>query len=703
MRTLVRLAIAAPWCVPLIPGAEAADLGIPAPSAASFVDWSGPYLAGQASGGASYGGFDLGAPRVGVRTVPDFRTGDGAGRNDAGRRATSAVGGLALGWGWQAGQTVIGLEADLSAASLKRPVLGTTPGFGYERRDGLDGLDIVRAKTGAYGTLRARLGYSFDRYLVYGSFGLAAADSHVLSTFPGQDGTAPDRGRREFGSVGFTLGAGIQFAILPNFALGIDYRYLDLGRTDRLGLGFVPGADGGPFSARVGAASNQVLARLYWFPGGLALPPEPDDAAPHDPDTGNSDRISVHGQTTLVAQGVPNFRSPYVGPQSLVPSQTQQTTTATVFLGLRLTDSTELYYNPEFSQGFGLSRTTGVAGFLNGEAQKAGAAAPRLRSNRYYVRQTFGLGGETETVPDGPNQLAGTRDVERVTVVAGKFALGDFFDGNAYAHDPRVDFFNWSLWASGAYDFPANLPGYTQGVMVEYNRSAFAVRGAYTQVPKEPSSDVLDPRVLRRGGATLEFEERHTLPLLHQPGKLRVGLFSNEGVTANYRDVVALTQAGTFADANEAAAATRRPRRKSGFYVNLEQALTADLGSFLRFSDGDGRTENLSFADIDRSLSGGLSLKGAGWGRAQDTVGVGAVMNALSPSHRAYLAAGGLGLVVGDGRLRYAAERAFEAYYAVGVSRAVTVTFDYQHVDSPGYNRDRGPVDAFATRLHVDF
>ena len=701
MRLLAGSATTAFCLLGALPEARAAE---PQASAArevtAFVDWSGGYLAGQASGGASYGAFGFGLPRIGNRALADFRTGDGAGRNDAGRLATSAVGGLAFGWNWQGGRTVFGLEADLSAATLKRPVPGTARGFGY---DGLEGIDILRAKTDVYGTLRARWGYSFDRYLLYASLGLAGADNHVRSTFPGQDGADPGIARRGFGSFGFTLGAGVQFAILPNFALGIDYRYLDLGRTDRLGFGVVPGAAGGPFSARVAATSNQMLARLYWFPGGLALPPEPDDAAPHDPDSGGSDRFSLHGQTTLVAQGVPNFRSPYVGPQSLVPNQTQQTTTATLFIGLKLTDSTELYYNPEFSQGFGLSRTTGVAGFLNGEAQKAGAAAPRLRSNRYYVRQTFGLGGETETVPDGPNQLAGTRDVERITVVAGKFALGDFFDGNAYAHDPRVDFFNWSLWASGAYDFPANLPGYTQGVMVEYNRSAFAVRGAYTQVPKEPSSDVLDPRVTRRGGATLEFEERHTLPLLDQPGKLRVGLFSNEGVTANYRDVVALTRGGAFDDVDDAVTATRRPRRKSGFYVNLEQTLTADLGSFLRFSDGDGRTENLSFADVDRSVSGGLSLKGAAWGRPQDTVGVGAVLNALSPSHRAYFAIGGLGLVIGDGQLRYATERSFESYYAVGVTKAVTITFDYQHVDNPAYNRDRGPVNAFATRLHVDF
>jgi len=465
----------------------------------------------------------------------------------------------------------------------------------------------------------------------------------------------------------------------------------------------VPGGAGGPGTARASFNANQLFARLMWFPDGLKVPPDPDETAPHDPDNGDTGRFSLHGQTTLIAQGVPGFRSPYEGAQSLIPHQARQTTTATIFLGLKLTDSTEVYYNPEFSQGFGLSRTLGVAGFVNGEAQKAGAPFPKLRSNRYYVKQTFGLGGETVEVPDGPNQVATRYDAERITLIAGKFALGDFFDGNIYAHDPRVDFFNWSLWGSSAWDFPANLPGFTQGVYAEYNRPEFAIRAAYTQVPKEPSSDVLDPRVFRRAGLNVEFEERHVLPWLEQPGKIRIGLFSNVGVSANNRDVVTLTQLGLFDDINDAVAATRRPRRKTGGYINLEQALTPELGLFARASLNDGRTENISFTDIDQSFSGGLSLKGKAWDRPDDTVGIGAAMNGLSPSHRAAFAAGYLGLLVGDGRLNYGTERALETYYALNLTKFVTLTFDYQFIDNPGYNRDRGPAHFFASRLHADF
>ncbi|MET0257900.1 MAG: carbohydrate porin [Methylobacterium sp.] len=676
-------------------GAHAADRAAPSPTP-DIVDWSGGYLGLQGSAGASFANYEFGPSTVGGRRVATFETGDATGRNNLNRDATAAIGGGLGGWNWQRGAFVYGVEADLVGANLKRPGSSAAPGFGYETVD--PPFALIREKTDVVGTARVRLGYAFDRNLVYASLGLAGANGRVLATFP--DLATGDVGgaRRDVSYLGFTLGAGVQYAITPDFSLGLDYRYIDFGESRRFDLGVLPGVNGGPVATRSAFISNEMMLRLYWHPEGLKLPPESEDGKPGEPG-----RFSLHGQTTFVNQGVTGFPSPYRGEQSLVPDQAQATTTATAFLGFKLWEGTELYYNPEFSQGFGLSRTLGVAGFVNGEAQKAGAPFPKLRSNRYFLRQTFGLGGETEEVPDGPNSIAGTRDVERITVIAGKFAMGDYFDGNVYAHDPRLDFMNWGLWGSAAWDFPANLPGYTQGLMVEYNRAEFALRAAYTQVPKQPSSDVLDPRVFERQGLTAEFEERHTLPWLEQPGKLRLGLFSNVGNSANYREVVGLTQAGLFADVNEAATATRSPRRKTGFYANLEQAVTSDLGVFARASAGDGRNENISFTDIDRSYSGGISLKGTDWGRPADTVGLGTSMNELSPAHRAFFAAGGLGLLIGDGRLNYAPERAIEAYYAMSLTKSVTMSFDYQHVENPAYNRDRGPADFFGTRLHAEF
>ncbi len=677
-----------------IGAARAADL-TPVPIAVAAIDWSGGYVGLQGSAGASFGTFNFGPTTVGNRSIPAFKTGDTTGRDDLGRNATTAVGGLLAGWNWQSGPYVYGIEADLVGANLKRPIRADVRGLEDEGTD--PAFPWIRAKTDWFCTARVRLGYAFDRNLVYASAGLAGANARVFADYPAPTGGLAASARRDLSFLGFALGAGFEHAITPHLSLGLDFRYLDLGESDRYLLGTVPVPGGGRVSTRSDFVANEMMARLAWHPEGLALP---GGEAPAELDPR---RYSLHGQATFVNQGVTGFHAPYSGEQSLVPHQAQATTTATAYLGFKLLEGTELYYNPEFSQGFGLSRTLGVAGFVNGEAQKAGAPFPKLRSERYFLRQTFGLGGGTEEVVDGPNSIAGQRDIERITIVAGKFAMSDYFDNNAYARDPRVDFMNWGLWASGGYDFPANLPGYTQGVMVEYNRAEFAMRGAYTQVPKEPASNVLDPRIFERAGATIELEERYVLPVFDRPGKLRLGLVSHVGNVADYRNALALTQAGLFADVNDAVEATRAPRRKNGFYVNLEQSITDDLGVFARVSANDGKTESLSFTDIDNSVSGGVALAGNAWGRPDDTIGLGAVQNGLSPAHRDFFAQGGLGLVIGDGRLSYAPERAIEAYYSMCLTDAVRLSLDYQHVANPAYNRDRGPADFFGTRLHAEF
>src|ERR1700738_458168 len=256
---------------------------------------------------------------------------------------------------------------------------------------------------------------------------------------------------------------------------------------------------------------------------------------------------NVHAQTTFIASAYPAFRSPYAGTNSLPGSgQARDTWTTTAFLGVRLWEGGEFYFNPEIAQGFGINGTLGLAGFPNGEAQKAGTAYPKFRPQRYYFKQTFGLGGEQEDVADAANQLPGKRDIDRVTVIVGRFAVGDFFDGNSYAKDPRADFMNWAMWSSAAYDFPADLPGYTRGAIVELNRKDWAVRAGVFEVPSAPNSDVL---TFKTGGAVVGFEERHTI--FDQPGKLRLGIFGNRGNTGNYRQALAIEDMNPALEFNE--------------------------------------------------------------------------------------------------------------------------------------------------------
>ena len=409
---------------------------------------------------------------------------------------------------------------------------------------------------------------------------------------------------------------------------------------------------------------------------------------------------SAHFQMTGVYQGDPGFHSPFQGPNSLSgDTQIRETISATAFLGRRLPwQGGELYINPEFNQGFGLSHTLGIDGFPNGEAQKAGFDTPKPNVARLFLRQTFGLGGEHEAIEPDLNQLGKTVDVSRVAVTIGKFAIPDIFDDNQFSHDPRTTFLNWSLWEAAAWDYPADQKGYTDGLAVEWNEKDWALRGGWFLEPKVANQRDLEPRFWKRYGAVAELETRHDW--WGEPGKLRFIAFLNRAEMGNLQDAVNLALA---TDTPADIAAVRHDSWKGGFALNLEQAISADLGFFSRLSWNDGHTEGWAFTDIDRSLSLGLSLKGQSWERPSDTVAVAAAVNGLSNAHQEFFANGGTGILAGDGTLDYAPETILEAYYRYQVVKPLALTFDYQFVANPAFNRDRGPVSIFAVRAHVEY
>jgi high affinity Mn2+ porin len=408
---------------------------------------------------------------------------------------------------------------------------------------------------------------------------------------------------------------------------------------------------------------------------------------------------STHFQFTAIDQGYPHFHSPFVGPNSLDPGpRTRETISGTAFLGRRLWEGAELYINPEVNQGFGLSHTLGVAGFPNGEAQKAGFNTPKPNVARLFLRQIFSLGGEKEQVGDDLNQIAGAVDVSRITVTVGKISQPDIFDTNQYAHDPRADFMNWSIWESAAWDYGADQKGYTDGLAVDLNQKNWALRAGWFFVPKVSNSRDLEPRFWKRFSSVIELETRHEL--WGQPGAMHYLVFANRAFMGKLQEAADLAATtGTPADI----VPTRHDRWKAGFALNLEQAVADDVGVFSRFSWNDGRTEIMAFTDIDSSLTLGASLKGTSWGRPLDTVGVAGVINEISKAHRNFFAAGGLGILIGDGRLDYAPEGIIESYYALRIVKAVVLTVDYQFVANPAYDRDRGPVHIFAARFHTQF
>jgi high affinity Mn2+ porin len=409
---------------------------------------------------------------------------------------------------------------------------------------------------------------------------------------------------------------------------------------------------------------------------------------------------SAHFQLTGIYQGYPAFHATFQGPNSLPSnSQFRETLSGTAFLGARLPWQVgELYFDPEFNQGFGLGHTLGIEGFPNGEAQKAGFDTPKPNVARLFLRHTIGLGGDSETLDPGPNQLGETVDVSRVTITTGKMAVPDIFDTNQYAHDPRADFMNWSVWESAAWDYPADEKGYTDGVAVELNQKDWALRGGWFLEPKIANQRNLDPRFLKRYGTVVELETRHEL--WGAPGKVHWLLFANRAPQANLDQVDAAALAtGTTPNPLP----FRRDSWKVGAALDLEQSITKQLGFFARLSWNDGRTEGWAFTDIDRSLAIGPSLKGASWGRPDDTVALAAVMNGLSKPARNYLAAGGLGILGGDGKLSYSPEEIVETYYSFALAAWGALTVDYQFVANPAFDTARGPVSIFATRVHIAF
>jgi high affinity Mn2+ porin len=408
---------------------------------------------------------------------------------------------------------------------------------------------------------------------------------------------------------------------------------------------------------------------------------------------------AIHGQATFVDQYHPAFRSPYRGPNSLDPgSRGNETADITLFAGVSPWAGGEAWANVEMDQGFGLSGTFGVAAFPSAEAYKVGSAEPYGRLHRLFFRQTFDLGGETQAVEGAANQLAGSRTSDNLIITVGKFSVTDIFDNNSYAHDPKGDFLNWVVVDAGAYDYAADAWAYTYGGAAEWSFGNWTLRGGLFDMSRLPNSTELETGF---GQFELVSELERRISAFGHDGKIKLLGWVNRGRMGAYTDAVALARAtGTTPDV----ALVRHYRSRPGASLNLEQGLTDDLGFFLRASSEDGSKESFEFTDINQSLSTGLSLKGTSWERKDDTVGLAFEVAAVSQDARAYFAAGGLGVLVGDGRLpHYGNEVVLETYYDAQLIKGVNAALDYQFIANPGYNPDRGPVSVFGFRLHGEF
>jgi high affinity Mn2+ porin len=410
------------------------------------------------------------------------------------------------------------------------------------------------------------------------------------------------------------------------------------------------------------------------------------------------ERFAIHGQATYVEQETDSFRAPYAGQNSLSPGRGRETIDATLFIGARLWSGAEGWITPEIDQGFGLDNTLGVAGFPSGEAYKVGKNQPYLRLPRAFVRQTVNLDETTESVEAAANQLGGTRSPERWVFTVGKFGVTDIFDTNQYAHDPRGDFLNWAAVDAGSFDYAADAWGFTVGAAAERYRGSWILRAGVFDLSNIPNSTHLDPG-FHEFQIDAEIEKRYEL--IGQSGRILVTAFDSRGRMGLLDEAVHLT-ALTGGMPNPAD--VRQYRSRLGVSLDVEQALSSNLGVFARVGKAAGNVEAYEFTDIDRSIEAGASIKGPRWHRPEDTFGVVAICNEISGARERYLNAGGLGVLVGDGRLPHpGAEQIVETYYQVAVRSWAHLSLDYQRIKNPGYNTDRGPVSIVAVRLHAQF
>jgi high affinity Mn2+ porin len=500
--------------------------------------------------------------------------------------------------------------------------------------------------------------------------------------------------------LGWTVGGGVEVPIAPHWTARLEYLFKDYGRFTWLYSG---GAQ--PISSDL--TLNELRFGLnYQFGGdpGLGSP-----ILAKAPTSSDPDNVNFHGQFTLVEQGYPAFRSPYQGANSLPGGgQGRETTDLTLSVGVRLWQGAQAWMQPEIDQGHGLEDTHGVAGFTSAESYKIGFTYPYARMQRYFVRQTVDLGGDTEKVDADFSQFASTQTANRLVLTFGRFSVVDIFDTNKYANSPKNDFLNWSSVNVGSFDYAGDAWAYTYGVAAEWYQGNWTLRGGLFDMSQTPSGGGgnsalgygLDPS-FSQIEAVGEIERRYQL--WGQPGKIKLTGFLIHGRMGTYENALAFS-AATGPNASDALAAVRTFAIKPGASLNLEQQLTETVGLFARAGWADGNHEEWDNTDIDRSAELGVSVNRKLWGRADDTVGIAGVVNGISSAHVAYLNAGGLGIVIGDGQLPHPGlEQIIETYYSYAMSASTKLSFDYQFIANPAYNTDRGPVNVFAGRFHWQF
>src|SRR5579875_660707 len=460
------------------------------------------------------------------------------------------------------------------------------------------------------------------------------------------------------------------------------------------------------------AAAGQEPARRQAAPNPPAADPGsnaaeqssaagPETVFPHT----ESGRYWISGQANIILQGHAGFPARYSGPNSFTNwAQSATTHVLTLYTGYQLARTTEVFGDLEYATGRGVGNANGLAGYVNLDSVRLVQGVPLSTAPylaRLMVRQIVPLSSEQEPEDRDPLHLATSIPARRIEFRLGKFDLTDFFDVNTWGSDSHLQFMNWTVDNNGAYDYAANTRGYTDGAMVEYDDHWWTARFATALMPKIANGINLDADLARSRAQNLELEARGNA-IAHRAGVVRLLSYLNHANMGNYEQANRDFLDGRT-PAPDIIATRRQGRRRYGFGLNFEQAISADAGIFGRLGWSDGRNESFCYTEDDRTAEVGAFSMGRAWRRPQDRVGAAFVANGIVAAHRQYLALGGLGFLLGDGALAYGHEKIVESFYTAHLWRGFFVSADYQHVNNPGYNQDRGPVSAWAGRFHTDF
>jgi high affinity Mn2+ porin len=424
---------------------------------------------------------------------------------------------------------------------------------------------------------------------------------------------------------------------------------------------------------------------------------DPQTIFPHS----NTARWWISGQINNILQGHPSFFAAYSGAHSLdAPGEIRDSLVLTLYTGWQLTRLTEIIFDPESTQGRGISDALGLAGFTNLDVVRNPDLGAKPYVARVMIRQIIPLSRATTEEARGPLSLATEVPARRLELRAGKLALPDFFDVNAVGSDDHLQFLNWTDVNNGGYDYAADTRGYTYAAILEYYDRAWALRFAEALMPKVANGIDLDWDLHRARAENVELES-HPRVFTGRASAVRLLSYVNHGNMGDYREAVALFREGRtpvpiIEDARQQGTV------KYGFGVNLEQQVTGTVRTFGRFGWNEGQHESFAYTEVNQTFTLGADYRGNRWRRKHDKVGAAFITNAISKDHQEYLRLGGLGFLLGDGNLNYGRENILETYYNAHFWRGVYGAFDLQHINNPGYNRNRGPVWVPGLRLHLE-